>query len=449
MTDPARTKGRLAAAGALLSALGIAAVAAIVLHRPEPRLAMAMTGTGDARHGAYVAVLGDCAACHTAPGGTPLTGGVPLETPMGVLYSSNITPASRTGIGRYTFVDFVRVMRYGVRPDGTRLYPAMPYTAYARMSDGDLRDLYAYLRQDVVPVEQATRPSTMRWPFDMRWPLALWNLAFHHPAPFRPDPTRDAQWNRGAYLVTGPAHCGTCHTPRGLAFQEAGLDEHAQRFLSGSAFAGASPVDLRGDGAVAGWPAADIATELKTGRNRASAVSGPMGEVVEHSTRYMSMADLDAVAVYLKSLSPASAGRPLRFAPSGETMAAFMAARPAGRGARLYMDSCAACHRLSGLGEENTFPRLAGNPLVLERNPDSLITVVLGGARMPSTAGAPTGLAMPPFGWRYGDADIAKLVTFIRTGWGNNAPAVSEGEVRAVRRHLADTMAYTQPQSGQ
>jgi mono/diheme cytochrome c family protein len=159
---------------------------------------------------------------------------VALSTPLGTIYSSNITPDRDTGIGAYTLADFVRVMRLGVKPDGTRLYPAMPYTAYAKVADEDLQDLFAYVQSDIAPLPVASRATHIPWPLSIRWPLALWNAAFHDDSRFVTDGSKDSQWNRGAYLVQGLAHCGTCHTPRGIFFEEKDLRGRSNLYLSGS-----------------------------------------------------------------------------------------------------------------------------------------------------------------------------------------------------------------------
>lgn len=426
---------------AALALVAAAAILVLVFRVPNPGISPLLAQRKpDVEHGKYVAVLGDCAACHTAAGGQPFAGGVPFSTPVGTVYSSNITPDRDSGIGNYSFEDFVRVMRLGVTPDGTRLYPAMPYTAYAKVSDEDLQDLFAYLQSGLAPVEQARRPSAIPWPLNMRWPLALWNCAFHDNSRFVPDGSKDEQWNRGAYLVQGLTHCGTCHTPRGIAFEEVDVTGKSDLYLSGTDFDGTSPINLRGnigDG-LGRWSASDIAELLKSGRNPHSAVTGPMADVVRDSTQYMTEQDVAAIATYLKSLSPAPEDRRPAFAANDATIRTIMAGDERSTGGRIYMDSCAACHRLSGSGESFAFPTLAGNSGVLNSDPSSLIAVILNGARLPSTAAAPTGLAMPPFGWRYGDADIAKLATFVRANWGNSAPPVTAAQVANVRKQRSD-----------
>jgi mono/diheme cytochrome c family protein len=329
-------------------------------------------------------------------------------------------------------------MRLGVRPDGTRLYPAMPYTAYARVSDEDLQDLFAYLKSTVAPVPLASRTTDITWPLSIRWPLALWDAAFHDDSRFVSDESKDPQWNRGAYLVQGLAHCGTCHTPRGLFFEEKDLSGRSNLYLSGGRLDATSPINLRGNSGdgIGRWSVADLATLLKSGRNEHSAVTGPMADAVRHSTQYMTDQDVAAIAIYVKSLSPAPEHGHATFVTSDSTTGSIMAGSERSPGGRIYLDSCAACHRLSGSGETSTFPTLAGNSSVLSADPSSLISVILQGARAPSTAAAPSGLTMPGFGWRYNDADIAALATFTRSSWGNNAPAVAAAKVAEIRDQL-------------
>jgi mono/diheme cytochrome c family protein len=324
----------------------------------------------------------------------------------------------------------------------------MPYTAFAKVSDEDLQDLLAYIRDRVAPVQQATRTDGMTWPLNMRWPLALWDVAFHDTTPYAVDPSKGDQSNRGAYLVQGLAHCGTCHTPRGVALQEKDIDGRSDVYLSGTGLAGSAPINLRGntgDG-LGRWSAADIAALLKTGVNAHSAVTGPMAEMVERSSQFMSDGDVAAIATYLKSLSPAPAANRSDFAANDATLHTVMAGDETSPGGRAFMDSCAACHRPSGEGANRAFPSLAGNPSVLSADPSSLIAVILNGARLPSTVGAPTGLAMPPFGWRYGNEAVAQLATYVRSSWGNHASAVTGAAVAAVRARSDVTQPKAEPQ---
>jgi mono/diheme cytochrome c family protein len=437
VSRPARNRWLIAGLGLIAAATVV--VSAVVYHVPDPAISPALTHrTPDATRGEYIAVLGDCAFCHTETAGPSYAGGRAFSTPLGTIYSSNITPDRDTGSGAYTLADFVRVMRLGVKPDGTRLYPAMPYTAYAKVADEDLQDLFAYVQSDIAPLPVASRATHIPWPLSIRWPLALWNAAFHDDSRFVTDGSKDSQWNRGAYLVQGLAHCGTCHTPRGIFFEEKDLRGRSNLYLSGSGLDATSPINLRGNSGdgLGRWSTADIATLLKSGRSEHSAVTGTMADAVRHSTQYMTDQDVTSIAIYVKSLSPAPEHGRASFVASDSTMSTIMAGSERSPGGRIYLDSCAACHRLSGSGENSTFPTLAGNPSVLSSDPSSLIGVILEGGRVPSTAAAPSGLAMPGFGWRYSDADIAALATFTRSSWGNNAPPVTAAKVAGIRDQL-------------
>lgn len=392
--------------------------------------------------GRAMATAADCVACHTTPGGKPFAGGLPMETPIGTIYSTNITP-SRTGIGAYTYEEFAAALRNGVAKDGHRLYPAMPYPSYAKMTDEDMRALYAYFMSGIDAVEQANRDSEIPWPLSIRWPLALWNAMYVSSAPFQPVAGKDAEWNRGAYLVEGAGHCGSCHTPRGLGFQEKAMGAaDGKEFLAGGVIDGWFAKSLRGDKGwgLGEWSEDEIVQFLKTGRTQRTAAFGGMTEVVSHSTQHMPDADLRAMARYLKSL-PAQSDKP--YAPRGDdtTFTDLRNGNHAKRGAVTYVEYCQSCHRADGNGAPSIFPALAGNSAVLPDNPASLIRVVLAGGRMPVTADGPyRAFAMPAFG-KLSDAEVADVVTFIRSSWGNHAPAVSAGEVASARKSVALTPA--------
>jgi len=390
--------------------------------------------------GRYAAVLGDCAACHTAPGGQAFAGGLPVASPIGNIYSTNITPDRATGIGAYSLDDFDRAVRHGITPGGGTLYPAMPYPSYARLTDADVAALYAFFMKAVAPVDAANRPTEIRWPLSLRWPLAIWRKAF---GPTTGDGAFDAARYsdptvaRGAYLVQGPGHCGSCHTPRAITLQEKGLDERSPAFLSGGQLIdGWVAVDLRGgvaDG-LGAMSADDIVASLRTGRSMGRAVIGqPMKDVVIHSTQDTTDADLKAIAAYLKTLPPGPAGS-VSYTADNKTADELKAGATGSRGAELYLDNCSACHRSDGKGEAATFPAIAGNPTVLANDPASLIRLVLAGGAMPSTPVAPSNLGMPGFGWRLSDAEVAQLVTFIRQSWGNAAPVTDSAAVARIRK---------------
>lgn len=388
--------------------------------------------------GEYLATAGDCVACHTTDGGKPFAGGLKMSTPVGAIFTTNITPDRETGIGDYSYDDFAKALREGVAKDGHHLYPAMPYTAFAKINDDDMHALYDYFMHQVQPVKQQNRDSEIPWPLSMRWPLAMWNWVFHEDSQFTPDSSQSDEWNRGAYLVQGLEHCGTCHTPRGIAFQEKALDQSSDAYLTGGTLEGWHAPDLTGnmkDG-LGRWSAADIAQFLKTGRTDTSAAFGSMTDAIEHSTQYLTDADLKAMAVYIKSLKPS---RPDQQAPKddGTTAAALTRGDVSQPGAQEYMDNCAACHRIDGKGYAKTFPSLAGNSAILSDDPSSLISIILRGGKMAVTKDAVTGLTMPDFGWRLDDKQVAELSTFVRNSWGNQAPAVKEDQVKELRAELS------------
>jgi mono/diheme cytochrome c family protein len=385
------------------------------------------------QRGQYVAEAGDCAACHTAPGGQPFAGGLSIATPIGAVYTTNITPDTATGIGNYGYGEFERAVRRGVTPLHT-LYPAMPFPSYARVSDSDMRALYAYFKYGVPPVAQPDKAADIPWPLSMRWPLTYWRWLF---APGIPatrvaasdDPGRD----RGAYLVESLGHCGACHTPRGLALQEKALtDRDGTDYLAGGLVDNYVANNLRGDSmtGLGSWSADDIVQFLKTGRNVNTAAFGGMTDVVEHSTRYMTDADLQAIAHYLKSL-PAQSQDRFAYAPAAGT--ALAAGDVSARGALDYLNDCAACHLSSGRGYVSTFPALAGNPVVNAVDPASLISIVLHGGSEVATDATPTRFTMPPFDDRLSNQEIADVVTFIRSRWGNQAPSVTPEQVAKIR----------------
>ncbi|SEU16559.1 cytochrome c [Variovorax sp. OV084] len=386
--------------------------------------------------GAYLAKAGDCIACHSAPRGKPFAGGLPMTTPVGRIYSTNITPDPDTGIGRYTQEEFIRAMREGIARDGHNLYPAMPYPSYAKVNDGDMQALYAYFMHGVEPVNRENQKSEIRWPLSIRWPLKVWNFMFLDKGVYQDKPGRDAEWNRGAYLVQGLGHCGSCHTPRGVAFQEKALDEGGSTFLSGALIEGWFASNLTGEHNVGlgRWSGPELVSFLKTGANRHATAFGSMTEVVNNSTQAMTDADLGAMAAYLKTL-PARGGNgaPPYAYDAQKTMVSL--SRPAGNaGARIYTTHCLQCHGADGRGFAPMLAPLAGNPNVLERNPSSLINVTLNGTGDLVIRGIPAAYPMPKYAAVLSDRDIADVLSFIRAGWSNGAGAVSANEVAKLRR---------------
>ena len=387
------------------------------------------------KQGEYLARAGDCVACHTAKGGKPFAGGLPMETPIGTIYSTNITP-DKTGVGEYSFEDFDQAVRHGVAKNGSTLYPAMPYPSYARVSETDMQALYAYFMHGVEPVAQENKASDIPWPLSMRWPLMGWRWLFAPKVEDYKATSTDPVIDRGAYLVEGLGHCGACHTPRALTMQEKSLSAaDGTTFLAGSApLEGWIAKSLRGDhkDGLGSWSEEQLVQFLKTGRSDRSAVFGGMSDVVTHSMQYMTDADLTAIARYLKSL-PATDPNDQPHQYDEKAAKALWNGDDSQRGASVYIDNCAACHRTDGHGYTRVFPALAGNPVLQSEDPTSLIHIVLKGGTLPATHTAPSTFTMPGFAWRLSDQEVADVVSFIRGSWGNKGAPVSAKEVGGLR----------------
>jgi alcohol dehydrogenase (quinone), cytochrome c subunit len=390
--------------------------------------------------GEYLAKLGDCAACHSVPGRPPFTGGLRMAIPIGAIYTTNITPDPVNGIGRFSLTDFDRALRFGVA-DGHSLYPAMPFPSYANTKREDVAALYAYFKYGVAAAATPNITNDIVFPLSMRWPLTFWRLLFAaKPTPFQDRAESDPIVARGAYFVEGLGHCGECHTPRNLVLQvKAQNPSQGSAFLSGAVIENYFAPNLRNAGpdTLGGWSENDIVDFLTTGANPHGIVFGSMSDVVVHSTQYMSREDAVATARYLKTLSEPE-GRPARSFAYNETEHQALRHGDASKlGALLYLDNCAACHRPDGTGYDRVFPELAGNPVVEAPNPVSLISIVLAGSQTPRTAQTPAQFTMPAFAWRLSDRDVADLVNFVRSSWGNSASVASVGDVAGVRKALA------------
>ncbi len=381
--------------------------------------------------GRYLSIVGDCGACHTLPGsGRDLAGGRILETPFGNLIAPNITSDRVTGIGAWTDDEFVNAMTKGTGRDGKRLFPAMPYTYYTKISRDDALAIRAYLNT-LPPIHNEVRADQLPFPLSVRANMAAWDKLFFKPGEFQPDPNKSAEWNRGAFLTEGLGHCGLCHTPK----NELGGDDRG-RAMQGYALQGWYAADLTNDPrhGLGSWSVDDIATYLKTGHNKTTAATGLMAEEVNDSTSKMTDADLRAIAVYLKDRpgDPANAAQKQVAAPPAPDSSAMKI------GQQIYADECSGCHKSDGKGIPGLFPSLAGVPTVQQSNPASLLHVVLRGAAGVGTPKAPTAAAMPAFAWVLNDDQVAAVVTYIRNSWGNSAPAVTSGDAKKARYTLAE-----------
>lgn len=416
---------------------GVAALAWRGWHTPADALpvasAVAPAATQEAiERGRRLALLGNCAACHTVRGGVPYAGGRAIETPFGRVYASNLTPDRATGLGAWSAGDFWRALHHGRSRDGRLLTPAFPYPQFTRVTRDDADALFAYL-QSLAPVAQANRPHELRFPYDQPLLLAVWRGLYFRPGVFEPDATRDARWNRGAYLVQGLGHCGACHTRRDSLGGSVARDELAGGMIPMQGWY-ASPLNAMRGGGLGDWPEAEVVQLLKTGISPRGSVAGPMAEVVAKSLQHVDAADLGAMVAYLKSLP----------APDGATVAGERSAGAAGpmappaeeqmiAGAALYRRHCEDCHGADGRGMPPHYPPLAGNRSLTQASPANPVRIVLDGGFPPGTAGNPRPYGMPPYRLQLSDAEIAALLTWVRNAWGNRAPAVGAIEVDRYR----------------
>ncbi|WP_312061702.1 c-type cytochrome [Pantoea septica] len=383
----------------------------------------AATDAAAVARGRYVAIAGDCVACHTAPGSKEaFAGGYSISTPFGGIFASNITPDKETGIGSWTERDFYRAVRHGKGKEGEHLYPAMPYNAYVKVSDQDMHDLWMYMRS-VKPVRYRVPETNLGFPYNIRLAMMGWNLLFFRNSGFESDPDKSAEFNRGAYLVEGLEHCGACHTPKNLLGGDTG------DYLQGSNLSEWHAPDLTSnrDVGIGSWSSAQIMDYLKLGSNHVAVASGPMAEAVTNSTQHLSDADLRAIATYLKA-QPASA---TQLPPPQARDSAQMKT-----GENVYSANCSACHNSDGKGIPNLAASLANNPGLLADDASSIITTVLQGGRGAVTQGNPTSGAMPSFAWKLTDEQVAAVSTYIRNSWGNAATPVKADEVAGKRKLL-------------
>jgi mono/diheme cytochrome c family protein len=389
---------------------------------------------GATARGEYLARAGDCVACHSAPGGKAFAGGLKMGTPLGAVFATNITPDIETGIGTYTVSDFDHAVRGGVAKDGHHLYPAMPYPSYAKMTEEDVQALYDFFMRAVSPVRQINQSDEIPAWLSPRWPLAIWNTLFVGGTGSTAIRSKGVQWNRGAYLVEGLGHCGACHTPRGWVFQEKSLDASSPGFLSGANLDGWYAPGLRQNLAtgLGAWSLAEIVEFLRTGHNRHGSAYGSMRDVINNSTPYLTDDDLKSIAVYLASL-PASS---IEKAPGHDdtTVKTLLEGTAVTPGAAIYAGQCQSCHKETGAAAPPFLPALAGNPTVLDRDPVSLINIVLNGSAPLVVKGSPEPYRMPQYRAQLSNQQIADVVSFIRDGWGNSAPPVSAGDVAELRK---------------
>jgi mono/diheme cytochrome c family protein len=376
--------------------------------------------------GEYLARAGDCIACHTAPEGRIFAGGRAMPTPFGTLYASNITPDPETGIGKWSADDFYKTMHSGRFPDGGLLYPAMPFASYTKVTRADTDAIFVYLKT-IPPVSQKNRPHDLRFPYNNRQLILGWRTLYFTEGEYKNDSTKSAGWNRGAYLVEGLGHCGMCHSP----INALGGSSQSEAFKGGLIPMQnwyAPSLTSNREAGLGDWSINDITDLLQAGISARGVVYGPMAEVVHNSLQYLNDDDLRAMAIYLKGIAePAPSARPISPVPSAESSLLMSL------GKTVYDARCASCHGAQGEGKPPHWPPLADNQSIEMESAVNPIRMVLNGGYPPGTKRNPMPYGMPPFAGQLTDDEVAAVVTYIRTSWGNRGTAVSAREANELR----------------
>ena len=375
--------------------------------------------------GEYLARAGDCIACHTAPEGRIFAGGRAMPTPFGTLYTSNITPDPDTGIGKWTADDFYKTMHSGRFPDGGLIYPAMPFASYTKVTRADSDAIFAYLKS-IPAVNQKDRPHELRFPYDNRQLILGWRTLYFREGEYKPDPTKSAEWNRGAYLVEGLGHCGMCHSPINALGGTSQSDAFKGGLIPMQNWYAPSLTSNREAG-LGEWSLKDITDLLQTGISMRGVVYGPMAEVVHNSLQYLNDEDSKAMAVYLKGIAGPQPPAPSSALPSSESSLLVSL------GKTVYDGRCASCHGAQGEGKPPHWPPLANNQSIEMESAVNPIRMVLNGGYPPGTAGNPKPYGMPPFAGLLSDNEVAAVVSYIRTAWGNRGAPVSAREANELR----------------
>jgi mono/diheme cytochrome c family protein len=395
-----------------------------------------LAGADLIKRGEYLARAGDCVACHTADKGRPFAGGLPINTPFGTIYTPNITSDPDTGIGRWTDADFLRAMHEGIGKGGERLYPAFPYAEYTKVTDSDVLAIRAYV--NTLDAIHYTPPrNELSFPFNQRWLMVFWNMFNFKEGRFVPDPQQSAEWNRGAYLVGGLAHCEECHTPRNVM---QGL-KTSERF-SGAELSGWHAFNITPDktAGIGGWTDDELTQYLATGvaHGRANA-AGPMADVVQNSTQYMMPEDLRSIVVYLRSVPAQSGGdihpRDSFGKPTNADVTAMRGTAISGvNGAQLFIANCATCHSWTGEGRGGSapgaYPSLIHNSVVGASAANNLTMVMLHGVSR-QTKDAST--FMPAFANELSDEQIAAISNYVTKTFGNPQSTTSADQVAKLR----------------
>jgi mono/diheme cytochrome c family protein len=383
------------------------------------------------KRGEYLAKAADCMVCHTAPGGAEYAGGLAFPLPFGTLYSTNITADKDTGIGSYSDKDFLDAVQRGVRKDGARLYPAMPYTSYTYMTDADVLAIKAYLLS-LAAVPRQNQRDTLQFPFNQRWSMIFWSWAFNPNTRFAPNTAKGAEWNRGAYIAEALAHCGDCHTPRNLAFA---LDN--RRKFAGAVAAGWRAYDITSDSGtgIGSWSDDDVFAYLAKGHamGRGTA-SGPMGEAVDHSFSQMDPADIRALVTYLRSVPAIASSEPATIAPPAPASPKEGGAVADTLGRKVFAQACVSCHSWTGESALSPFATISGGRAVNDPAATNVAQIVISGTRRFTPPGA---MSMPAFGSIYSDTEIAAVANYVTGRFGSAASKLTAKDVWELRGQTA------------
>ncbi|MGA3138925.1 MAG: cytochrome c [Xanthobacteraceae bacterium] len=386
-----------------------------------------LAGADQIKRGEYLIRAADCEVCHTAPGGAAFAGGLAIPLPFGTLYSTNVTSDKETGIGDYSDADFLNAVQRGIRKDGSRLYPAMPYPSYTYITDADALAIKAYLFSRPA-IRAANRADTLGFPFNQRWSMIFWSWAFNANSRFAPNTAQSAQWNRGAYLAEALAHCGECHTPRNLAFAL-----NNRKKFAGAETAGWHAFNITSDKGtgIGGWSDDEVLAYLTTGHalNRGTA-AGPMGEAVDESFSHMAPSDIRALVVYLRSVPAISEpDLPATIAPAAPP-------RPdedrtaVALGKKVFQEACVSCHDWSGISAISPYATIAGARAVNDPKATNIAQIVISGTRRSTPNGI---ISMPAFGAAYSDIEIAAVANYVTARFGSEPSKVTEKTVADLR----------------
>jgi mono/diheme cytochrome c family protein len=389
-----------------------------------------MKSADPVQRGKYLAEAADCLVCHTAHGGQQYAGGFAFTLPFGTIYSTNITPDKETGIGNYNDQEFLDAMHRGVRKDGARMYPAMPFASYTYMTDEDALAIKAYLFS-ITPVRAPARTDTLSFPFNQRWAIGLWSMVFNPDKRFQPDTSKSAEWNRGAYLSEALAHCGECHTPRNIGFALNNRKKFAGENAGGWLAYNISADKGSGIGV---WSDDDVAAYIGHGHaNNHGSASGPMGEAVAESLSRLAPEDIKAIVTYVRSVPAMSSDLPARLAPPApDSHKDGFAANP--RGKQVFEGACVSCHNWNGVADISPYATLTGSRAINDPSGANVAQIIISGSASASVNGSPN---MPAFGETYSNQEIADLTNFVTARFGTKGSSLTEKDVASLRRQSA------------